>query len=122
MMKLNITDWQLAVCKLQGNDIPEWACSSTFLNFSITPTEISLVCEESLVPVDVDAERGWKCLVVDGILDFSLVGIIARVTSVLAEQKISVFVLSTYDTDYILIKNEQFNNAINTLEQAGYQL
>lgn len=119
-MKLRLTNWQLAICKLPSPSIPLWAEPSCFLNLCVTPTEISLVCEQRLLPNHLIAERDWGCLMVDGTLDFSLTGFIASITDVLAKVEISVFVISTYDTDYILIRKKHIDHAINVLQSAGY--
>ncbi|MBX7147165.1 MAG: ACT domain-containing protein [Alphaproteobacteria bacterium] len=119
-IKLQITPWHLAVCKLTENKIPTWAEASPFLNFTKTVSEFSLVCSAKDIPQNIQAEMDWRCLKIDGILDFSLIGVIAHLTQILASKQISVFVISTYDTDYILIKQEKFEEAIHLLKIEGY--
>ena len=118
---LQQTPWKLAVCKLETSAIPLWAESSEFLSYVKTPEEISLVCETHMVPKEVKAETGWDCMKVHGVLDFSLIGIIAPITAILAAEKISVFVISTYDTDYLLIKESNTPQATEALKKNGYQ-
>jgi hypothetical protein len=118
---LQHTSWKLAVCKLEANALPLWAQGSEFLSYVKTPEEISLVCEAHLVPKEVNAETGWDCMKVHGVLDFSLIGIIAKITAILAAEAISVFVISTYDTDYLLIKESKTQQATEALEKNGYQ-
>ena len=86
-----------------------------------TDEENSLVCPEALVP-DVTTERddGWRALRITGKLDFSLIGILAGICGVLAEKKIGIFAVSTYNTDYILTKEENFEKALKALKDAGY--
>jgi hypothetical protein len=119
-INLLITPWKLAVCKLTNEQLPAWANSSHFLSYTKTADEYSLVCEAHYVPKEIKAETGWNCLKVEGVLDFSLVGIIAGITAVLAAEKISVFVISTHDTDYLLIKEEKTRQAIQALKSSSY--
>lgn len=119
-VRLCASPWKLAVCKLTGALLPDWAHQSRFLSYTKTADEYSLVCEAHIVPKEVKAEMGWDCLKIEGVLDFSLIGIIAGITSILAVEKISVFVISTHDTDYILIKEEKSQHAIQTLKSQGY--
>lgn len=114
--------WKLAVCKLAGEALPDWASGSAFVSYTKTADEISLVCEEGCVPEGITAEMGWDSLRVEGVLDFSLVGIIARITAVLAAEQISVFVISTHDTDYLLVKQANTVRALKALEADGYVL
>lgn len=82
-----------------------------------------MVCETSEVPSDfTDREDGWKGFYIDGVLDFSLVGILAKISQILADAGISIFAVSTYDTDYILVKTEKFENAIKILDDNGYEI
>jgi uncharacterized protein len=117
---LKILSHDLSVCKLTANGIPDWAAHSGFLNYAATGEEVSLVCESQYVPHEVKAEKNWKCITIDGILDFSLVGIIATITGILAQQNISVFVISTFDTDYILLRSDVLSQAVEALKTAGY--
>ncbi len=119
-MRLTVTPWRLAVCRLTAPGLPDWARASRFLTLSVTPTETSLVCEAACVPDGVRSERGWRCLGVDGTLDFALVGIVAGLTTVLADHGISVFVVSTFDTDYVLVKADRLDAATAALAAAGY--
>ena len=121
-MKLVATDWRLAVCKLAERGMPDWAAGSAFVTFSRTPDEVSLVCEERVLPEGVAAETGWRCLRVAGTLDFALVGILARLTAPLAEAGISLFVVSTHDTDYVLVKAGRYEAAIAALAAAGHEI
>jgi len=111
----------MAVCRLAADaEIPDWARSDDLLVFIRTPHELSVVCEQRFVPPDVKAERGWRALMLQGPLDFSLVGIIASLTAPLAQAGISVFTLSTFDTDYILLKEGTLEQAVQALEKVGF--
>jgi uncharacterized protein len=117
---LKTMPWHLSVCKLLVTGLPDWSKHSRFLSYNVTGEEISLVCESECVPDDVTAETEFKCIRVEGILDFSLIGIIAKITNILAQKKISVFVISTFDTDYILVRGTVLLQATNALKDAGY--
>lgn len=92
--------------------------------WSVTRTqdELSVICTTAQVPDDIQAEHGWRIWRVAGTLDFSLIGIIAKISAVLAKVEISIFVLSTYDTDYIMVKEAQLDDTKLALSNAGYQL
>lgn len=99
-----------------SSQVPSWACErSDFFSITKTVDELSIVCSEVLVPRDVKAEKGWKGLKVEGPLDFSLTGILASLSLPLAEAKISIFAVSTFQTDYLLVKQENFQRATEIL-------
>ncbi|AMV28603.1 Aminoglycoside N(6')-acetyltransferase type 1 [Gemmata sp. SH-PL17] len=111
-----------AVCKLPvGCAIPAWVTAAEGL-FSITRTaaEFSIVRAEDAVPEDVQCERDWRCLRVAGAMPFALVGVLAALAVPLAHAGISVFAVSTFDTDYLLLKARDFENAARTLQAAGH--
>ena len=86
-----------------------------------TDEESSLVCRTEDVPDNItDREDGWKAFRIEGVLDFSLIGILAKISALLAENEIGIFVVSTFNTDYILVKSENYAKALNALEKAGY--
>ena len=85
-----------------------------------TPDELSIVCSEASVPPTARAQRGWRALEVQGPLDFSLTGVLAALTAPLAQARISIFALSTYDTDYLLVPGEDLARACATLTAAGH--
>jgi hypothetical protein len=113
----------LAVCRLAPSSaIPQWALVADFFSISKTSDELSIVCPQSNVPHDVKAEKNWRCLKVKGQLDFALTGILASIATPLAEAKISIFAISTFDTDYLMIKQQNFDRAITALTQAGHSV
>ena len=110
---------KLAICRLNNTeDIPSWALACTDF-FSITKTldELSIICSQDAVPANVKREIGWRAFKVVGPLDFSLTGVLSSLISPLAQNKISIFALSTFDTDYVLIKEENFARALEILSE-----
>lgn len=103
-------------------EIPTWIQGDDFFAFVRTGDELSIVCESRLVPNGLRSDQCWRILKVDEILDFSLVGILAHISTILASVGVSIFVLSTYNTDYVFIKNEQLEKAVITLRQAGHKV
>ena len=88
-----------------------------------TDEEISLVCKTEDVPENtLERDDGWKGFRITGVLDFSLIGILSKISSILAENKIGIFAVSTYNTDYIFVKEENFGKAINALKDSGYDI
>lgn len=114
---------RLAVCRLNNKAlIPSWAEGSNFFSITRTLDELSIVCLEDNVPDKVQCEKDWRALKVEGPLDFSLVGILSSISTILAENEISIFAISTYDTDYILIQNKQIQKAIDVLSSERYKI
>jgi hypothetical protein len=112
---------KLAVCRLAVEaPFPDWARPGDLLAFIRSRAELTVVCVERLVPPEVIAERAWRALQVQGPLDFALVGVLAAITAPLAAAGVSVFALSTYDTDYILVKEDALERAVQALVQAGF--
>lgn len=114
-MKLHVVDGRYAVARLDPDDaLPAWP-RGNFVAIVRTRDELSIVCDEDAVPHDVRAERGWRCLAVEGPIPFETVGIASSITSALAQAGISVFFVSTFDTDYVLLKEESFSRASEIL-------
>lgn len=119
---LEVLPGAMAICRLDADvDIPDWA-NGEVVSITRTPDELSIVFSEDNVPDDVRSETGWRCLRVAGPLDFSMVGVIASLTGTLAAASISVFVISTFDTDYLLVKKSDLKAAIESLGKAGHAI
>ena len=118
MLNLQILPQPLTVCKVDG--LEGFSMSGLYFIGS-TDAELSLVCETDRTPADTLArEDGWRAFRVVGTLDFSLTGILSRIATVLADERIGIFAVSTYDTDYILVKRENLDRAAGALKRAGY--
>lgn len=118
-MEIKKIEYDLTVCKLKSEkDID---LTKKFYFVGKTDEEISLVCLTEDTPTDtLEREDGWRAFRIQGVLDFSLIGILAKISTILAENKIGIFVVSTFNTDYILVKKENFDRALVLLEQHGY--
>lgn len=111
------------VCRLNsGDDIPGWVTAGEFFSITRTSDELSVVCREQSIPDDVQAEKSWRILKVLGPVDFSLTGILAAISAILAASQISIFAISTYDTDYILVKEKDIDHSIDALKNTGYEI
>jgi len=118
-MELEIINKNFAICKIDS--IQNINFNDEYIFIGKTTEEISLVCQESSIPSDIiECEKGWQAFKITGILDFSLVGILAKISSLLAENGISIFAISTFNTDYILVKSECIEKAMNVLKEKGY--
>jgi hypothetical protein len=103
-----------------GTNIPAWATQGSFFSVTRTPDELSIVVNETLVPAGVQSQGGWRVMKVHGPFVLAEVGVLASLAGPLAAAKISAFVVSTFDTDYLLVANENLAPAISTLERAGH--
>lgn len=111
----------LAVCQLPADAaLPVWARQSDLLAAIRDTDELTIVCAQRFIPPGVQAERGLRALKVSGPLDFSLIGVLARLATSLAQAGVSIFALSTYSTDYILVKDEALEQAIHALRASGH--
>jgi len=124
MHRLALLTEKLCVCRLDPKStLPGWTLMNTgFFSITKTADELSVVCPESCVPPEVRHEGIFRCLKIEGPLDFSLVGVLAPIAGLLAKAKISIFTISTYDTDYIMVKQSGLEEAIRSLEAAGYSV
>ena len=122
-LKFEVLVDTLGVCRLGASEsIPQWAYLGEFFSVTKTTEELSIVCPEVVIPEAVICERGWRALKIAGILDFSLVGILSVVATILAKAGISIFAVSTYNTDYILVKATDLEGALQALAQEGHDV
>lgn len=113
----------LAICRLVADaPIPAWAYSGPFHVVTRTHEELSIVCDEQAVPPGMTCERGWRALKVAGPLDFAQIGVLASLLVPLASAEVSVFAISTFDTDYLLVRDNNVNRAVSALRAAGHDV
>ena len=111
------------VCRLNRDEaIPEWVFQSSFYSITKTLDELSVVCSQDNIPDEIKCEKDWRILRVEGPLDFSLIGILSSISTTLANKGISIFVISTYDTDYIFVKDKKVDMAIDALLAEKYEI
>lgn len=123
ILTMKLIKESLAVCRLEKDDkIPTFATEGDFFSITKTEDELSLVCSSKNVPDNIICEKDWRALKVEGPLDFSLIGILSSISAILAENKVSIFAISTYDTDYILVKDKDLDNSIIALEKENYNI
>jgi hypothetical protein len=122
-LTLSVLGDRYAICRLSPEDnLPDWAERGEFRSLTRTGDELSVVCAEDGVPETVQSDKGWRCLKVRGPLDFSLTGVLVSLARPLAEAGISIFAMSTYDTDYILVKEAELDRALAALAQLGHEI
>lgn len=120
-MELKKIEQEFSVCKVRDISVIDFTDEFCFIGK--TDEELSLVCSMERVPVNtIERDDGWKAFRIQGVLDFSLIGILSRISAILAENKIGIFAVSTYNTDYILVKKENYQRALKALEQRGIWL
>ncbi|MBX4268607.1 ACT domain-containing protein [Clostridium estertheticum] len=123
ILTMKLLNEKFSVCRLNKNEqIPEWVKNSSFYSISKTSDELSIVCSQDIIPSNIKCEKDWRILKVEGPLDFSLIGIISSISTILALKRISIFAVSTYDTDYILVKNKDIDNTILALSNERYEI
>ena len=120
-MELKRIDYQLTVCKV--SEISDINLKSDFYFIGKTDEELSLVCKTEDTPQNtIERDDGWRGFRIQGVLDFSLIGILSKLSGILAAHKIGIFAVSTYNTDYILVKSPDYERALDILEKSGYEV
>ena len=120
-MEIKRIEYNFSVCKVADYSLVKLDSEYSFIGK--TDEEKSLVCITEDVPSNVtEREDGWMAFRIQGVLDFSLIGILSEISGILAENKIGIFVISTFNTDYVLTKKENYQRALDVLERAGYKI
>lgn len=120
-MEIKRIDYDFSVCKVIDYSLVN--LESEYCFACKTDEENSLVCITSDVPANSTVcDNGWKAFRIQGVLDFSLIGILSKISTLLAENKIGIFAVSTYNTDYILTKQENYDRALDILQKSGYHI
>lgn len=122
-LNISVLPGNFAVSRLGPSDpLPDWVLPGMFVSVTRSPDELSIITEEQLVPPDVVTVKGWACLKVEGPFDFSEIGVVASIAKVLADQEISLLTISTFETDYILVKWTQVDEAVAALQSSGHNI
>ena len=120
-MEIKKLNQDFSVCKVMDYSLVNMDAEYSFIGK--TDEEKSLVCITGDVPSNaIERDDGWKGFRIQGILDFSLIGILSKIAEILAKNSISIFAISTYNTDYVLMKKENYQRALEILEHSGYQV
>jgi len=120
-MKLKKIEHDLTVCKVRDGSYIDMTAEFYFIGK--TDEELSLVCKTEDTPAEtIERDDGWKGFRIQETLDFSLIGILSRLSGILADNKIGIFAVSTYNTDYVLVKEENFERALKVLTSEGYTI
>ena len=122
-MQLQALPDTYAIVRLHpGSELPDWVDKGPFRSVTRTDNEVSVVCRDHDVPEGESAERGWRVLELLGPLDFSLTGVVASLVDPLSRAEIPIFVISTFETDYVLVREGDLEDAIEALELAGHEI
>jgi hypothetical protein len=122
-LSLSILDDTFSVCRLAPEaDLPNWVPLSGFVSVTRTNDELSVVCPSGAVPDEVEAQWSFKAMKIEGPLDFGLTGILLAVAGPLTDAGIPIFSLSTYDTDYVLVRRNDLTHAVCVLEATGHRI
>jgi uncharacterized protein len=123
MLTLTLLEERLAVCRLDAAaEVPDWATAAPLFSVTRTAEELSVVCQEVCVPDGVRREKGWRVFKLEGLFEFSEVGILSAVAAPLAQAGIGIFAVSTFDTDYVLVKEEGLNPGAGALRGWGHEV
>jgi hypothetical protein len=120
-LNLSLLSVRLAICHLDPQaDLPDWAASDVFSSSTRTEDELSIVCPEEQVPDGVRSDRGWRALKLEGPLQLTMTGVIASMAAPLADAGIPIFIVATYNTDYLLVRDGQLDDSIAALRERGH--
>ena len=112
-----------AICRLDKDaPVPDWALGERFFSIARTPDELSIVCPQGSVPGGIDHEAGWRCLKVESPFDFDLSSVVSSAAAPLAREGVTLFIVATQDSDYLLVRHPDLEATIETLEEAGHRV
>jgi hypothetical protein len=118
-LTLSVLSETFGICRMNhSTPLPDWAFNSDFFSITKTKEELSIVCPQNNIPTEIKSENEWRVLKIEGPIDFALTGILSSILSPLAKAGISIFAVSTYDTDYILVKSEKLSEAVSVLQES----
>lgn len=121
-LRIRVHDVRLAVCRLAPDaPLPDWT-EGTFTSITRTPDELSIVCDETAVPTGVQAASGWRLLSIEGPIPFETTGVASALIAPLSAAGVSVFLVATFDTDYLLLRADTFEHSLELLREAGHEV
>lgn len=120
-LQLSLLDEVYGICIFPNNaPVPEWAVTASLYSITRTKKELTIVCPQSVIPSDCEYDSNWRCFRIDGSFDLNQVGVISSLAAPLAQAGVSIFVVSSYDTDYFLVTGEKVEKAIAALSDNGH--
>ncbi|MCP4257397.1 MAG: ACT domain-containing protein [Planctomycetes bacterium] len=122
-LKLSLLKDKYGICTLPGTtEIPDWALMQSLISITRTKEELTIVCRQDLIPSKCQCDLNWRCFRVDGTFDLKQIGVIYSISSPLADVGISIYVISTYNTDYFLVQQDKVNHTISVLSNSGHSI
>ncbi|MCP4607168.1 MAG: ACT domain-containing protein [Planctomycetes bacterium] len=122
-LKLSLLKDKYGICTLSNTDqIPEWALKASLVSITRTKKELTIVCPQDVIPSQCKCDLNWRCFRVDGSFDLNQIGVISSISEPLAEAEISIYVISTYVTDYFLVQSEKIEQTISILSGCGHSI
>ena len=122
-LNLSVLPEQLAIVRLESkSQIPYWVNSGEFFSITSTKDEVSIICPEKNVPQGITCDSGWRAIKIEGPFDLELTGVAVSVAGPISNSGIGVFIIATYDTDYVLVKEVLLNKALSALTNAGHSI
>ena len=120
-LTLKLLPQKFSVCRLAADSsVPQWATRGAVFSITGTADELSVVCESKYVPSSVKSEKGWRCFKLEGPFPFTMTGVLTSVLEPLAKAGVSIFAISTYDTDYVMVKEKSLAKAVRALKASGH--
>jgi len=122
-LQLSLLKDNYAICTLPNTaQIPDWALKESLASITRTDKELTIVCRQDIIPSGLKSDLNWKCFKIDGSFDLNQIGVISSISSPLADAGISIYVISTYDTDYFLVQQHNLEQTISTLSNSGHSI
>ena len=122
-LKLTLLKDKYGICALPNTaQIPEWALMQSLISITRTKEELTIVCQQDLIPSQYQSDLNWRCFRVDGTFDLNQIGVISSISLPLTQAGISIYVISTYNTDYFLVQEEKVKQTISVLSDSGYSI
>ena len=122
-LQLSFLKDKYGICTLPNTaTIPDWALTQSLASITRTDKELTIVCRQDIIPSELQSDINWRCFRIDGSFDLDQIGVISSISSPLADAGISIYVISTYDTDYFLVKEEKLNQALSVLSNSNHSI
>ena len=123
LLHLSLIKEKYGICTLPNSaPIPDWALNESLVSITSSEKELTIVCRQDIIPSQCKCDLDWRCFKVDGSFDLNQTGVISSLSSPLADAGISIYVISTYDTDYFMVKEENVEQAISVLSNSGHSI